>query len=127
MNRKQHFRTHVQGESLEGKIQELSDKMYEYLFLPAIALAACIYIWMIFLGFLKVELFTAVFMSALLLVVSIRAFFKIKNLCKTIRNHQKGLDGERFVERFNPKGQRFCDRKRKFCRCQYLGRLSTVV
>jgi hypothetical protein len=97
MNRKQHFRTHVQGESLEGKIQELSDKMYEYLFLPAIALAACIYIWMIFLGFLKVELFTAVFMSALLLVVSIRAFFKIKNLCKTIRNHQKGLDGERFV------------------------------
>lgn len=97
MNRKQHFRTHVQGESLEGKIQELSDKMYEYLILPTITLAACIYIWMIFLGFLKVELLTAVFMSVLLLAVSIRAFFKIKRLCKTIRNHRKGLDGERFV------------------------------
>ncbi len=97
MNRKQHFRTHVQGESLENKIQTLSDKNFEYLVLPMVAFVACMYIWMIYLDFLKVDLFTAVFITVLMIVLSLRAFFKIKKLCKQIRNHRKGLDGERYV------------------------------
>lgn len=97
MNRKQHFRTHVQGESLEMKIQELSDKTFEYLILPMVALVASLYIWMIFLGLLKVELLTAIFITVLFVVLSLRAFFKIKKLCKQIRNYRKGLDGERYV------------------------------
>ena len=52
---------------------------------------------MIFLGFLKVELLTVVFISILWLVFSIRAFLKIKKLNKQIRNCRKGLDGERYV------------------------------
>ena len=33
MNRKQHFRPHVQGESLEKKINQLGDKIIEILLL----------------------------------------------------------------------------------------------
>ena len=97
MNRKQHFRTHVQGESLELRIQELSDKVFEYLIFPMVALVASLYIWMIFSGFLKVNLLTAIFITILFIILSLRAFLKIKKLCKQIRNYRKGLDGERYV------------------------------
>ena len=36
MNRKQHFRTHVQGESLENQINLLYDKITEILLLPIV-------------------------------------------------------------------------------------------
>lgn len=96
MNRKQHFRPHVQGESLEWRIQELSDKMYEYLILPTVTLVASVYFWMIALGFLKVNVLAAVFMTSLLIICSIRAFFKIRGIHKQIHRCQKSLDGERF-------------------------------
>lgn len=97
MNRKQHFRPHVQGESLEWRIQELSGKIYESLISPTVVLVATIYFWMIVLGFLKVNTFAAVFMTSLLVICSIRSFFKIRGIHKQIRHCQKGLDGERFV------------------------------
>ena len=97
MNRKQHFRTHVQGESLEQRIQELSDKVFENLLFPMVALVAFIYVAMIYVGFLQVNLFTVVFILALLIVLSVRAFIKIRRLNAKIRNCRKGLDGERYV------------------------------
>ena len=97
MNRKQHFRTRVQGESLEEKIQELSDKCYESLGLPTILFTATIYLWMIYLGFLKVEMFSVCFITVIFLIFAIRAFIKIRNLTKEIKRYRKGLDGERYV------------------------------
>ena len=97
MNRKQHFRTHVQGESLELRISQLNDKIVEVLLLPMVTFVASIFIWMIYLGFMKVGFISALFMTFLLAVFSIRAFFKIREIHRQIENHQKGLDGERYV------------------------------
>ena len=97
MNRKQHFRTHVQGESLENQINLLYDKITEILLLPIVIFVATIFICMIYIGALKVELLTVVFLLILLVVFSIRAFFKIKKLHRQIWHYRKGLDGERYV------------------------------
>lgn len=97
MNRKQHFRTHVQGESLENQINLLYDKITEILLLPIVIFVATIFICMIYIGVLKVELLTVVFLLILLVVFSIRAFFKIKKLHRQIWHYRKGLDGERYV------------------------------
>lgn len=97
MNRKQHFRPHVQGESLEKKINQLGDKIIEILLLPMVTLVASVFIWMIYLGFMQVNLLSAVFVAILLVVFSIRAFFKIRKLHGQIINHHKGLEGERYV------------------------------
>lgn len=84
MNRKQHFRTHVQGESLENQINLLYDKITEILLLPIVIFVATIFICMIYIGVLKVEFLTVVFLLILLVVFSIRAFFKIKKLHRQI-------------------------------------------
>lgn len=97
MNRKQHFRTRVQGESLEEKIQELSDKCYDYLVFPMAALAGMIYLWMIVVGFLEVSVFSASVTTFIFIALSIRAFIKIRRVLKEIRQYRKGLDGERYV------------------------------
>ena len=97
MNRKQHFRIRVQGESLEEKIQELSDKCYEYLGLPTILFTATIYFWMIFIGIVKVEKLSVGFIIVLFFIFTIRAFIKIRRVVKEIRQYRKGLDGERYV------------------------------
>ena len=97
MNRKQHFRTHVQGESLENQINLLYDKITEILIVPIVIFVATVFILMIYIGFLKVELLTVVFVLILLVAFSIRAFFKIKKLHRQIGYYRKGLDGERYV------------------------------
>ena len=97
MNRKQHFRPHVQGESLENKINQLGDEVFEALLPSMVTFAASVFIWMIYLGFLPVSLLSAVFMTILLVVFSVRAFVKIRKLNRQIKNHRKGLDGERYV------------------------------
>ena len=84
MNRKQHFRTRVQGESLEEKIQELSDKCYEYLGLPTILFTATIYFWMIFIGIVKVEKLSVGFTTVLFFIFTIRAFINFTSLSNDV-------------------------------------------
>ncbi|WP_290737999.1 hypothetical protein [Fibrobacter sp. UBA3718] len=97
MNRKQHFRPHVQGESLENKINQLGDESFETLLLPMVTFVASIFIWMIYLGFMQVNLLSVAFVTILLVVFSVRAFVKVRKINRQIRNHRKGLDGERYV------------------------------
>ncbi len=87
----------MQGESLENQINLLYDKITEILILPMVIFAATVFIWMIYIGFMKVELLTVIFLLFLLVVFSVRAFFKIKKLHRQIWFYRKGLDGERYV------------------------------
>lgn len=97
MNRRSHYRTNVQGESLENRLQDLTAKYYEVLAFPALLAAITIYYWFIVVGFVHVDLLGALFLTFLFLIVLVRAIIKGKKLLKNIRNCRKGLDGERMV------------------------------
>lgn len=97
MNRRAHYRTNVQGESLEERLRDLISSLYEVLMLPAFWTVLVVYYWLIALGVIAVGIVPAVLLTVVLLVLSIRAARKYLVIKKDIYRCRKGLEGERFV------------------------------
>lgn len=97
MNRKQHFRTHVQGESLENKIQEINANIAADIFIPFILALPTLYFWLIYLGILKVSLFLCLIFSVFFAGAIIWIIVRVKHELSEKKNCRKGLEGERFV------------------------------
>lgn len=97
MNRRVHYRTNVQGESLEERLRDLISSLYETLLFPAFWAIIVVYYWLIALDVIKVGVVPAVFMTIVLLIVSIKSAKKYQVIKKDIYRCRKGLEGERFV------------------------------
>lgn len=61
MNRRAHYRTNVQGESLEERLRDLISSLYEVLMFPAFWAIIVVYYWLIALGVITVGVAPAFF------------------------------------------------------------------
>lgn len=91
------YRTRVQGESLQSKIRELEQKVFETLWYPTCFVALTVWAWLAYAGLMKFDLTLAIIITAVAVFLAIKGFFKIRKLMKTIRAYRKGLEGERLV------------------------------
>ncbi len=94
---KHKYRTRVQGESLQAKISDLEWKIMETVVYPGVFLILTIWVWMAAFGFMTFNLLTAVLITAVTLVLIIRAIPKVKMIRKKLDAYRKGLEGERYV------------------------------
>lgn len=94
-----HYRTRVQGESLQEKIRDIEFDIYEVLMFPALFLLVTVFIWLFCLDLKWVQFNTATAVTFTIITVflCVRAYLKVKNLRKTLKNYRKGLEGERLV------------------------------
>jgi len=91
------FRTHVQGESLQKKIDADFESYWGiWAFFLAFFLLT-VFIWLFYLKVVELNLGVAVFYSILTMGVLIHGFLKYRKLFKHIRNCRKGMEGERLV------------------------------
>lgn len=97
MNRRAHYRTNVQGESLEQRLRDLIDDLYKVLIYPALFLVLLAYYWLIVTGIVAVGVIPAVLMTVCFLILCVFSGKKYKEISENIRRCRKGLDGERFV------------------------------
>ena len=94
---KHKYRTRVQGESLQTKIRELEQKIYETIWYPTCFMALSILAWLAYVDFVKFDLIFAIMISSITAYLVIKGSFKIKTLMKIIKAYRKGLEGERLV------------------------------
>lgn len=97
MNRKSHYRTNVQGESLENRLQDLISRLYEVLLFPAMWAIIVIYCWLVALNVISINIGASILATLIFIVLCIRTAKRYKSISKDIQNCRKGLDGERMV------------------------------
>ena len=91
------FRTHVQGESLQKKIDADYEK-YFCIWGYFIALfILTVYIWLFYFGIWKITLGLAITFSVVTLGILVYGIRKSLKLLRHIRNCYKGMEGERLV------------------------------
>lgn len=91
------FRTHVQGESLQKKIDADYEKYYSLWALFIAFLLLTIYVWLFYFKVFDITLSLAITFTILTGVIFIYGFRESCRLIKHIRNCYKGMEGERLV------------------------------
>ena len=91
------FRTHVQGESLQKKIDADYESYYGIWCFFLAFFILTLYVWFFYCGVFDVTLGFAITLSVFTLGVFIYGFRKSVKLIKHIRNCYKGMEGERLV------------------------------
>lgn len=91
------FRTHVQGESLQKKIDADFETYYCLLAMFLAFFLLTLYIWLFYLGVWDITLGLAITFSVFTLLFFIYAVRKTLKLIKHMRNCYKGMEGERLV------------------------------
>jgi len=94
---KHKYRTRVQGESLQEKIRDLEFKIPEQVVLPLYFGVVAIFAWLISAGLINFSYPSAIVVTVIFVVLSIRCYVKVKKLRRTLRFYRKGLEGERLV------------------------------
>ena len=91
------FRTHVQGESLQKKIDADYETFYGILslFLGFFILTICV--WLFYFGVVDLNLTFAITLTVVTVGIFIYGFRKSRRLIKHMRNCYKGMEGERLV------------------------------
>lgn len=91
------FRTHVQGESLQKKIDADYEKYFSIWGFFIVFFVLTIFIWLFYFGIYEVTLTLAITFSVFTGVVLIYGIRKSLRLIKHMRNCYKGMEGERLV------------------------------
>lgn len=94
---KHKYRTRVQGESLQERIRELEFKIPEHVVLPLYFGIVAFFAWLASIGWMVFNYISAIGLTIIFIVLSIRCFVKVKELRKSLKFCRKGLEGERFV------------------------------
>ena len=94
---KHKYRTRVQGESLQEKIRDLEFKISEQFLLPVYFGVVAILAWLASIGWMVFNYISAIVLTFIFIVLSVRCFVKVKELRKSLKSYRKGLEGERFV------------------------------
>lgn len=94
-----HYRTRIQGEGLQDKIRDIEFSIYETMMIPAFFVMLTVLLWLFCLDlkWFQFNTATAITYTIISLILSIRAYQKVKALRKTLKNYRKGLEGERLV------------------------------
>ena len=91
------FRTHVQGESLQKKIDADYETFYGILSLFLGFFILTIYVWLFYFGVFELNLTFAIILTIVTVGIFIYGFRKSRRLIKHMRNCYKGMEGERLV------------------------------
>ena len=94
---KHKYRTRIQGESLQEKIRDLEFKIPEQVVLPLYFGVVAIFAWLASIGWMVFNYISAIGLTIIFIVLSIRCYFKVKKLRRTLKFYRKGLEGERLV------------------------------
>lgn len=92
-----HYRTRVQGETLQTKIRDLEFNFYEIVIGPIYFGILAILSWLIGFGIMSLNLVSAVILTLITIITVFRARKKYIQNCETLKKYRKGLEGERFV------------------------------
>lgn len=92
-----HFRTHVQGESLHERINELKLDLFELFLRPFIILILLAFLTATYLKIIPITGMTLVTFAVVFIGFLIHSFIHGKRLLRKIRNCKKGLEGELYV------------------------------
>lgn len=91
------YRTHIQGESLLKKVDDLKFDFLELFLRALLLLILATWTLAIYLGWIKVNLVQVVVMYAAVVFFTLQGWFKGRKILRKLRNYKKGLEGERFV------------------------------
>lgn len=92
-----HFRTHVQGESLNQKIHELKLDLFELFMRPFMLLMIVAFLIAVYLDIFPVNKTAIIMFGFTFVVILIHSIYHSRKVIKKIRNCRKGLEGELYV------------------------------
>lgn len=94
---KKHYRTRIQGESLQKKIRDLEFSYYEIVIVPIYFGILAIFSWLISIGIMQFNYISAIVLTAITIFTVVRAYKKYKKNSYTLSKYRMGLEGERYV------------------------------
>lgn len=94
------YRTHIQGESLLKKIDDLKLDILELFLRAFLLLLLSSWTLAIYLGWIQNRLVSVITMYTATLIFTVHGVWKGRKLFRKMRNYKKGLEGERYVGNF---------------------------
>ena len=94
---KKHFRTRIQGESLQRKIRDLEFSYYEIVLMPVYFGILTVLSWLISTGIMPVNYTFAIVFTIITIFISIQSYKKYQKISYTLSKYRMGLEGERYV------------------------------